>query len=81
MDEKPGLEEIVLRGQHARIVREALSGLSRKDRRILQARFFEDRDNDELAKEFAVDRDYVRVLFHRALQKFGELYRAKLKSN
>lgn len=81
VDEKPGLEEFVLREQHAGIVREVLSGLSKRERRILHARFFEDRGNDEVAKEFAVDRDYVRVLFHRAIHKFGELYRAKAKSN
>jgi RNA polymerase sigma factor (sigma-70 family) len=81
VDEKPGLEEFVQSKQHAQIVREVLSGLPKRDRRILHARFFEDRDNDEVSKEFAVDRDYVRVLFHRAIHKFGELYRAKAKSN
>jgi len=81
VDEKPGLEEFVLSKQHAQLVREVLSGLPDRDRRMLHARFFEDRDNDEVSKEFGVDRDYVRVLFHRAILKFGELYRAKFKSN
>ena len=48
---------------------------------LLQARFFEDRDNDEVCGDFGVDRDYLRVLIHRAIHKFGELYKKRTINN
>jgi len=54
-----------------------MARLPQRDRKILYARFFEERDSDEVCELFNVDRDYLRVLLHRAILKFGELYKQK----
>ena len=76
-DEQLGLEDLMQRKENSRLVRALLSELPERDRHLLQARFFEDRDNDEVCDDFGVDRDYLRVLFHRAIQKFSELYKKR----
>ena len=55
-------------------VREILEELSEKDRRLLREVFLEERDKDEVCRDFGVDRDYLRVLVHRAKQSFKSLY-------
>jgi RNA polymerase sigma factor (sigma-70 family) len=74
-DEHTGLEELMQRQEDEQYVRAILAALPERDRHLLQARFFEDRDNDEVCGDFGVDRDYLRVLFYRAIHKFGELYK------
>ena len=74
-DEKTSLEELMQRQEDGQHVRAILAALPERDRHLLQARFFEDRDNDEVCGDFGVDRDYLRVLFYRAIHKFGELYK------
>jgi RNA polymerase sigma-70 factor (ECF subfamily) len=55
-------------------VREILEDLPEKDRRLLREVFLEERDKDEVCRDFGVDRDYLRVLLHRAKQSFKTLY-------
>jgi RNA polymerase sigma-70 factor, ECF subfamily len=55
-------------------VREVLDQLSEHDRRLLHEVLFEKRDKDEVCCNFGVDRDYLRVLLHRAKQSFKSLY-------
>jgi RNA polymerase sigma-70 factor, ECF subfamily len=55
-------------------VREILEQLSERDRRLLREVFLEERDKDEVCRDFGVDRDYLRVLLHRAKQSFKSLY-------
>ena len=55
-------------------VREVLDHLGERDRRLLREVFLEERDKDEVCREFGVDRDYLRVLLHRAKQSFKSLY-------
>lgn len=74
-DEKRGLEETIELREDGELVRALLDELPERDRHLLQARFFEDRDNEEVCGDFGVDRDYLRVLFHRAINRFGELYK------
>jgi RNA polymerase sigma-70 factor, ECF subfamily len=76
-DEHLGLEELMQRREIGDRVRTILAELPERDRHLLQARFFEDRDNEEVCSDFGVDRDYLRVLFHRAINKFGDLYRKR----
>jgi RNA polymerase sigma factor (sigma-70 family) len=78
VDQQLSLEELMQRSENSTLVRAILSELPERDQHLLQARFFEDRDNEEVCGDFGVDRDYLRVLFHRAIQKFGELYKKKL---
>lgn len=76
-DGQISLEDLMQRKENERLVRAILSEMPVRDRQLLQARFFEDRDNDEVCEEFGVDRNYLRVLLHRATNKFGELYKKK----
>jgi RNA polymerase sigma-70 factor (ECF subfamily) len=55
-------------------VREILDELSEKDRRLLREVFLEERDKDDVCRDFGVDRDYLRVLLHRAKLSFKSLY-------
>jgi len=52
------------------LVRNILEELSAKDRHILRAVFLEDADKSEVCKRFDVNRDYLRVLVHRAKIRF-----------
>ena len=55
-------------------VREILDKLSEQDRRLLREVFLEERDKDEVCRDFGVDREYLRVLLHRAKQAFKSSY-------
>ena len=55
-------------------VREILEKLSERDRRLLREVFLEERDKDEVCRDFGVDREYLRVLLHRAKQAFKSSY-------
>jgi RNA polymerase sigma-70 factor, ECF subfamily len=55
-------------------VRETLEKLSERDRRLLREVFLEERDKDEVCLEWGIDRDYLRVLLHRAKKTFKSLF-------
>ncbi len=55
-------------------VRAILEEMPEKDRRLLREVFLEERDKDEVCRDFGVDRDYLRVLLHRAKQSFKSMY-------
>jgi RNA polymerase sigma-70 factor (ECF subfamily) len=59
-------------------VREILEELPERDRRLLREVFLEERDKDEVCREFGVDRDYLRVLLHRAKLAFKSQYLRKM---
>jgi len=59
-------------------VRKVLDELPERDRRLLREIFLEERDKDEVCRDFGVNREYLRVLLHRAKQLFKSLY---LKNN
>ena len=57
-----------------RVVRQILSALTERDRSLLQSVLLEERDKDEVCKEFGISREYLRVLLHRAKQSFKTFY-------
>lgn len=59
-------------------VREILLELAPRDRLLLKAVFFDERDRDEVSREFGVDREYLRVLLHRAKQEFKTEYMKRI---
>lgn len=59
-------------------VREILDNLPERDRRLLKEIFLDERDKDEVCRDFGVDREYLRVLLHRAKQSFKALYLKKM---
>ncbi len=66
--------EIVAARQIKDKVQEILLNLALRDRLLLKAVFLDERDRDEVCREFDVDRDYLRVLLHRAKQEFKVEY-------
>ena len=56
------------------IVHQILEQLSERDRRLLREVFLEERDKDDVCRDFGVDREYLRVLLHRAKQSFKSQY-------
>jgi len=55
-------------------IREILEELPERDRRLLREIFLEEREKDDVCRDFGVDRDYLRVLLHRAKQSFKSVY-------
>lgn len=51
-------------------VRRVIATLPSRERELLQWLFFEDVDKDEICRRLTIDRDYLRVLLHRAKQRF-----------
>ena len=74
-DHDTDVEREVADRQMEQKVREILDEMPERDRRILRAIFLEERDKDEVCREFGVARDYLRVLLHRAKKVFKEEYR------
>jgi len=64
------------RSQH---VREVLDRLPDKDRRLLGALFIEERHKEEVCAQLGVDRDYLRVLVHRAKEQFRQKHLKSIK--
>jgi len=55
-------------------VHRALQTLPPRDASILGALFLQELEKDEICTQFRVERNYLRVLVHRALEKFREKY-------
>jgi RNA polymerase sigma-70 factor, ECF subfamily len=66
--------DVVAARQMKSKVREILVGLPVRDRELLKAVFLDERDREEVSREFGVDREYLRVLLHRAKQEFKAEY-------
>jgi len=75
-DPQADLEENMLREERVQMVREVLGKLPERDRSILRA-VLEERDKEEICREFGVDRGYLRVLLHRAKKSFKTNYKKK----
>jgi RNA polymerase sigma-70 factor, ECF subfamily len=52
------------------LVRSVMESLPQKERQLLQWLFFEDCDKDEVCRRLDIDRNYLRVLLHRAKHRF-----------
>ena len=77
-DKRASALEIVVARQTKDKVREILLDLEPRDRSLLKAVFLDERDRDEVCREFGVERDYLRVLLHRAKQEFKTEYVKRL---
>ncbi len=65
---------VVVARQLKEKVSEILLGMPERDRLLLKAVFLDERDRDEVCRERGVDREYLRVLLHRAKQNFKTEY-------
>ena len=55
-------------------VRDILSKLSEKDRRLLERVFLNECDKEKVCRDFGINRDYLRVLLHRSLKSFRNTF-------
>jgi RNA polymerase sigma-70 factor (ECF subfamily) len=70
--------DVIANRQTQRKVREILDQLQEKDRRLIKEVFLEERDKDEVCRDLGVDREYLRVLLHRAKKSFKSIYLKKI---
>jgi RNA polymerase sigma-70 factor (ECF subfamily) len=73
-DRTIGVSDAIALRQMQQRVRHILDELSEKNRRLLKALFLEERSKDEVCRDFGVNREYLRVLVHRAKQSFKAHY-------
>jgi RNA polymerase sigma-70 factor (ECF subfamily) len=66
--------DVIANREMQRKVHEILDELSEKDRRVIKDVFLEERDKDEVCRDYGVDREYLRVLLHRAKKAFKSIY-------
>jgi len=69
-DEAPSPESAMAMSQRKSQVLKILEALPAKDRDLLRLVFLEERDKDEICTALHVDREYLRVLVHRAKSRF-----------
>jgi RNA polymerase sigma-70 factor (ECF subfamily) len=70
----PGAEEVLLAGETCARVQRTLKLLKPKEEQILRALFVDEKSKDEVCAEFGIDRGYLRVVLHRAKERFRFLY-------
>jgi RNA polymerase sigma-70 factor (ECF subfamily) len=71
-DRRPGVESTLLVDEERTQVQQVLSALPPKDRELLKLLFIEERDKDDICRTMNVDRNYLRVLVHRAKAHFKD---------
>ena len=69
-DKVVDLEGVLISHETKDKVREILAEMKQRDRDLLRAIFLEEKGKDEICREFGVDREYLRVLLHRAKERF-----------
>ena len=68
------LEGMMVCRQYSERAQQIVSALPARDRDLLRAVFLEEKDKDAVCRDIGVDRDYLRVLLHRAKDKFKAVY-------
>jgi RNA polymerase sigma-70 factor, ECF subfamily len=72
IDERVDVEMPLISEQRRREVKRVLAQLPEKDTRLLTMIFFEERNRSEVCRDLGVDRNYLRILLHRAKARFRE---------
>jgi len=67
------LRDLITADEKAKVHR-TLDALKPREAEILRAVYLHDRDKDEICRKFEVDRNYLRVLVYRALEKFRDKF-------
>ena len=74
IDQVLDLDGFLVSNETREQVRNVLTQLPQKDRQLLCAIFLEEKEKDQVCRDFGVDRDYLRVLLHRAKNNFRVFY-------
>ena len=75
VDPNANTESGLVSDERKRIVEQVLRGLPANHRELLRMIFWEEKDKAEVCRHFNVDREYLRVLLHRAKSSFRSLLR------
>lgn len=73
-DPAMGVPDALAQVQTQQEVRQILAGLCKRDQLLMKALFLDERDKDEVCREFGVTRQHLRVLTYRAKQSFKARY-------
>jgi RNA polymerase sigma-70 factor, ECF subfamily len=76
-DHRVKFDTDIVTDQRKQAVRDVLSEMAEKDRTLLTMVFLQEGDRSEICKRFKVDGDYLRVLLHRAKERFRDIVRKK----
>ena len=76
-DETVDLDAALITEERKQMVAEVLDGLRSKDREILRLVFLEEKGREEVCEKLGVRSEYLRVLLHRAKEKFAQAYLRK----
>lgn len=74
VDERVDLDASLITEQRKRAVARVLDSLPAKDRDVLRMVFLEEADREEVSRRMGVSAEYLRVLLHRAKNRFEEEY-------
>jgi RNA polymerase sigma factor, sigma-70 family len=74
VDSNVNLERDLVTEERKKIVRKVLDSLPPKQRDLLYMIFIQEKDKDEVCRLMNVDREYLRVLLHRAKDCFRSSY-------
>ena len=77
LDHREDPEQHFVTKQNQEQVERLLAMLPEKDRDLLKQVFWQERGRDEICREFGVDRNYLRVLVHRAKSRVREILEAR----
>lgn len=69
-DERESPELSVVNEQRKSVVMKVLNEMPDRDRELLREIFLNERDKDEVCREYRIDRNYLRVVLHRARLRF-----------
>ena len=69
-DRSPSAEGRMISEERTTVVRRILGELPEKDRELLRRVLLEEEDKDSVCRELQIDRNYLRVLLHRARLRF-----------
>ena len=76
-DERVKFDADIVTEERKRVVREILDELPEKDRTLLRMVFLEEGDRAAISRHFNVGTDYLRVLLHRAKERFREVVKKR----
>jgi RNA polymerase sigma-70 factor, ECF subfamily len=73
-DEAADVETEMLSHESSTAVRHVLETLPQREQLLLRAIYFDDKKREQVCREQGVDREYLRVLLHRARLTFKDKY-------
>lgn len=76
-DDRVRIHADMVTEERKQMVREVLAELPEKDRSLLRRVFLDEEDRAAISRQFQIEADYLRVLLHRAKEKFREIARRK----